>query len=259
MARPQPPAPALELVQLTDTHLNADPRHSLDGLDNEQLFNRALAHVAASSVRPDLLVLTGDLVHDGSHAGYRRLARAVGGHGLRACALPGNHDNPPAMAATLPGEGISCGPTLRLGRWAVALLDSHLPGADDGEVGDAQLARLEAFLGADDDAHVLVALHHHPLPVGSPWLDALGLRNADAFWSLLGRHPRVRGVICGHVHQEHASRHAGIPFWTTPATCMQFAPGREQFALDDRPPGYRRLTLHPDGRVDTSVVRLGPA
>jgi len=37
---------------------------------------------------------------------------------------------------------------------------------------------------------------------------------------------------------------------------VQFLPGSEKFSLDTRTPGYRRLTLHPDGRIDTDVRRL---
>jgi hypothetical protein len=37
---------------------------------------------------------------------------------------------------------------------------------------------------------------------------------------------------------------------------MQFAPGRDAFALDTQPPGYRRFQLFPDGTVETEVVRV---
>jgi len=248
----------VRLVQLTDLHLNAAPRQGMVDPGNDELFRLVLAHAATAPERPDVLVLTGDLVHDGAPSGYRRLAHEVRRHGLRACALPGNHDDPEAMADTLGAEGVFCGTALRLGGWSLVLLDTHLPGTDDGELGEAQLSLLEGALGDGQDTHVLIALHHHPVPVGSRWIDAMGLRDAPAFWSLIAGHPRVRGVLCGHVHQEHSIRRGGIPTWTTPATCRQFAPHRDQFTLDDRPPGYRCLALHPDGRVETSVVRVPP-
>jgi Icc protein len=43
---------------------------------------------------------------------------------------------------------------------------------------------------------------------------------------------------------------------STPSTCIQFKPGSKTFALDDLPPGYRRLDLHADGNIDTAVERL---
>ena len=43
---------------------------------------------------------------------------------------------------------------------------------------------------------------------------------------------------------------------STPSTCMQFKPGSKDFALDDLAPGYRRIELFADGRIDTEVLRL---
>jgi Icc protein len=42
----------------------------------------------------------------------------------------------------------------------------------------------------------------------------------------------------------------------SPATCAQFVPNSDDFALDDRPPGYRLLDLMPDGSIATEVVWL---
>jgi len=42
----------------------------------------------------------------------------------------------------------------------------------------------------------------------------------------------------------------------SPSTCVQFAPGSESFKVDDQPPGYRWLTLHTDGRIETGVSRV---
>jgi 3',5'-cyclic-AMP phosphodiesterase len=42
----------------------------------------------------------------------------------------------------------------------------------------------------------------------------------------------------------------------TPATCAQFVPGSADFAIDDRPPGYRVLELMPDGSIATEVCWL---
>ena len=49
---------------------------------------------------------------------------------------------------------------------------------------------------------------------------------------------------------------SGIRMLTTPSTCVQFAPGSEDFALDDLSPGYRSLRLYADGSVQTEVVRV---
>jgi Icc protein len=246
----------VRVAQVSDTHLYADPGQTLKGFATDRMLREALAHLAASGFSPQRLVLTGDLVHDGSEAGYRQLATLVRPLGVETLCLPGNHDDGPTLRRILASAGALCGSTHRVGPWLFLLLDTSLPGADYGQLSGDAIGDAARALAASDAEHALVWLHHHPLPVGSRWLDALGLRNAGALWRWLETQDRVRGVVCGHVHQEFSSRRAGIPVWGTPATCMQFAPGRDAFALDALPPGYRRFLLFPDGTVETEVVRL---
>ena len=97
-------------------------------------------------------------------------------------------------------------------------------------------------------------MHHHPLPMGSTWLDGVALRDAAEFWRAIDESPHVKAVICGHVHQATDRQRNNVRFMSTPSTCAQFLPGSEFFALDDRPPGLRWLELAPDGRIETEVA-----
>jgi Icc protein len=58
------------------------------------------------------------------------------------------------------------------------------------------------------------------------------------------------------VHQALDSFVGGVRFMATPATCAQFLPGSREFAIDDRPPGYRVLELNLDGTITTEVCWL---
>jgi Icc protein len=80
------------------------------------------------------------------------------------------------------------------------------------------------------------------------------LRDAQDFWQIIDANPRVRGVVCGHVHQALDRERNGLRFMSTPSTCAQFLPRSDFFALDDRPPGLRWLELHADGRIETEVA-----
>ena len=68
-------------------------------------------------------------------------------------------------------------------------------------------------------------------------------------WRIVREHSNVRGVLWGHVHQSLDSFVHGVRFMATPATCAQFLPGSADFAIDNRPPGYRVLELMPDGAI----------
>ena len=90
--------------------------------------------------------------------------------------------------------------------------------------------------------------------MGSAWLDTVTLKNGEELLDRLQATGRVRLLIFGHVHQSYDAQHHGIQIIGTPSTCSQFKPGSEEFALDNRPPAYRRITLHNDGGCDSELI-----
>jgi Icc protein len=91
--------------------------------------------------------------------------------------------------------------------------------------------------------------------VGSLWIDRYGLEGADSFWSLVERHPRIRCVTWGHVHQEFHIRRKGIELLGAPSSVANSLPRREKFTLDLGGPACRWLELHADGGIETGVIR----
>lgn len=243
----------LRVLHLTDSHLYAEPHARQRGLDTESSLAAVIEQARRESW--DLALVTGDLVHDGSAAGYRRLAGHLETLGVPVLCIPGNHDEPAVMGEALTTARVQWQRSFTAPPWTLLLLDSHLPGAVGGELGEAELAFLESSLAAGDGP-VLVALHHAPVAVGSPWIDGDGLHDAAALWAVIDRQPRVRGVVWGHIHQDYEARRAGIRLMATPSTGIQFLPGSAEFTIDPRPPGYRRLLLHADGAIDSAVVRV---
>jgi Icc protein len=144
----------------------------------------------------------------------------------------------------------------RCGDWNLVFLDSTVPGEDGGHLDAWQLRLLDEALTADADSPALVCLHHQALPVGSAWIDSMALDDPDTFFAVIDRHPQVRGILWGHVHQEFSDVRNGVLLLGSPSTCVQFLPGSEDFALDALTPGFRWLDLHPDGRITTGVERV---
>lgn len=249
------PTGTLNLIQITDTHLYADPERRLLGLSTLESLRAVLAQVRDEQVTPDLVLATGDLVHDASAAGYRRVAEELRTLNAPIYGLPGNHDVPKSMCQHLEDHGVSCAGELRLGGWQILLLDSVIPGEEGGRIGDAELQRLKAALD-DGEGHVLICLHHQPLPVGSAWIDTMAVDNGDAFFDVIDSCNRVRGVLWGHIHQEYDGWHKQVRLLASPSTCVQFTPGTDDFQVDTAPPGYRHLALLPNGIIETSVKRL---
>ncbi len=105
---------------------------------------------------------------------------------------------------------------------------------------------------------VLVCLHHHPVPIGSDWLDQIGLANAADFFRIIDASREVRAIVWGHVHQAFDGLRRGVRLLATPSTCAQFLPHSHDFAIDARPPAFRTLELHADGRILTDVHWVDP-
>lgn len=246
----------LRITHFTDPHLFGGAGESLRGMATLPALQATLTHARASGWPPDAVLVTGDIVqHD--PAGYRHFVRLFGGLGVPVLCLPGNHDSPSHMRRALSGRPFIVGGHVDIKDWRIVLLDSHVADAAHGWLDEAQLQLLEESLATAGPLHALVCLHHHPVPVGSRWLDTVGLRNAEAFWERIDRHPRVRAVVFGHVHQAYDAERRAVRLLATPSTGAQFLPEAEDFALDERPPGYRTLTLDGEGTVQTEVVWLG--
>lgn len=247
------------LLQLTDTHVFGDRAGVFDGVRTLETLAAVLAQARRRHTRAEAMVLSGDLAGDETEAAYDNLRAVLASSPVPAYCLPGNHDDPTLMRRRLPGGPVSLERRFELGPWRVLLLDTRVPGRAGGRLSASELERLDAELAAAPQAPALVFLHHHPVPVGSPWMDAMGLDNAEELFEVLARNRQVRALACGHVHQEHAAVHRGIPVYATPSTCVQFRPRTDRHVADTRPPAYRWFHLHDDGGFDTGVEWLARA
>jgi Icc protein len=246
----------IRVLQITDTHLYASSGGCLLGLNTAQSLEAVMAEARRRHLPADLVLATGDLVHDGSAAAYQRFFGLLGSLGIPVYCLAGNHDEAVALRDTIDNRLIRYTDHALLGNWHFILLDSSQPDSEGGHLGPAALETLEARLQAAPDTHTLVCLHHQPVLMGSRWLDTMAIDNPDDFFAIIDRHPQVRGILWGHVHQESDRMRNDVRLLSTPSTCIQFMPGSTEFALDDTAPGYRWLTLHEDGRIETGIKRL---
>jgi Icc protein len=246
---------SVRLIQFSDPHLSGDPAATLRGVACLPALQAAIADAARRYHRPDGFLLTGDLVQDDPE-GYRWIRHVFGRSPVPVMCLAGNHDLPDHMRAALAQAPFQVGGEVDMGRWIVVLLHTWVEHNAVGRIGTEQLTRLRKVLETERNKHVLICLHHHPVKMRSKWLDQVGLDDADEFLAIVRNHSNVRGVLWGHVHQSMDSFVHGVRFMASPATCAQFMPGSRDFAIDNRPPGYRVLELMADGSIATEVVWL---
>ncbi|WP_078120774.1 3',5'-cyclic-AMP phosphodiesterase [Thiosocius teredinicola] len=249
------PAGTLRVLQLTDTHLYANPVGTLLGINTLDSFQRVIDHFRNCHWPLDLLLATGDLVHDASPEGYRRVGEMLARFDVPVFCLPGNHDVPNIMRKHLRNDGVHTDSIIDHGEWRFIMLDSVKPGAEGGHLSDHELDLLDKAL-AGADRHTLVCMHHQPVNVGSAWIDTMAIDNPDPLFEIIDRYSHVRGILWGHIHQTFEGRHRNVRLMASPSTCVQFAPAFDNFKVDEEPPGFRLLALLPDGTIRSEVVRI---
>lgn len=243
------------LLQITDSHLFAEQEGTLLGMNTAASLAQVMERVMAEQPEVDLMIATGDLSQDGTLESYRRFQAMTAAIEAPHRWLAGNHDEAAVMAEHF-GHTPFMQPVTDIGNWRVVLLDSSVSGSVPGWLADEQLALLDKALGEAPDRHALVCLHHHPISIDCKWMEPIGLRNAEAFLAVIDRHPQVRALLWGHIHQHLDRERKGVRLLATPSTCVQFEPLSEDFSVDRIAPGYRWLRLHPDGRLETEVSRV---
>jgi 3',5'-cyclic-AMP phosphodiesterase len=239
------------MTQFTVPHLYGNAHGRLRGVETDSSLNAVLDDAFARIPDYSAILVTGDLVQDDT-SGYLRFRSIFGNLKKPVLCIPGNHDEPAAMQREL-----SCAPfqicgTHEADGWQFIMLDSYDPGHVGGRLTQNELARLDDAL-CRSPKHAMVCLHHHPIVMGSRWLDTVGLGEPEAFWRVIDAHAHVRAVVWGHVHQTYDGRRGDVRLFATPSTGAQFLPKSDRYAVDSQPPAYRHFELHPDGRIDTEV------
>ncbi len=220
------------LAQLSDLHICAPGRRLYPRVDTAALLQDAVAAVQRLPVPPLGVLLSGDLVDDGSPAAYSHLRELLAPLTGPLWPLPGNHDerhalrqafaDQPALQQTASEDFIQYEvplPGLRL-----LVLDTLVPGASHGALCPRRLAWLAAALARDTTTPVVLALHHPPFDIHVPGMDRIGLRDGrPELAALVAQHPQVQRVVCGHVHRSVQRVWAGTLVQSAPSTAHQIA------------------------------------
>lgn len=256
------PGSVIRLLQITDPHLFADTNAELLGMNTFASFEQVLKEIKQQGFCYDFVLATGDLVQDGSEQGYLHFCQLIKQLEKNCFWIPGNHDLQPKMLALLNQQQGNIHPAkhLLLGdKWQIILLDSQVFGVPHGELSQFQLEWLQQQLEGYPDRYSLIVLHHHLLSTNSAWLDQHNLRNPQQLADVLAPFNNIKGILHGHIHQQVDSYWQGYPIMATPSTCIQFKPDCNQFTLDSLQPGWRELTLYPDGKIISEVHRIKQA
>jgi len=246
----------LKILQFTDTHIFVDSSQRFDGIDTLESLKRVIELARCNHWPPDIIVLTGDLVHDSLPDAYRRVLSALNEIEVPVYCIPGNHDDPVLMQKVLCCGKVAMTKQIVLQNWQLVLLNTYIPNTHSGLLAESEKEFLDACLKNHREKYAMICLHHHPVSIGSPWMDAMALQNPGELFAILERHDQVKSIIWGHIHQRFEQQKNGIRLLGSPSTCVQFKPKTDSYVRDDLEAGYRWLELCDDGMIHTGISRL---
>lgn len=220
----------------------------LDGTSaSEDRVRRVVEYLVNLPGALDAVLVTGDVTDRGTDAEYHRAREVLRPLRDRLPVLlcPGNHDVRELFRGILlpqaagPG-GAPINEVHTIADHTILTCDSSVPGHSWGRLGPETLAWLDSALGGCAGRAALIAFHHPPVALGLPYLDSIGLRNADQLAEIVRQHPHVVAVLCGHAHTAAATTFAGRP--------LLCAPGVASTALApwDQEPGDRWKRVDPE-------------
>jgi len=251
------------IAQLSDTHVMA-------GADAQaHALRAAVERLAELWPAPDCVVITGDLAESGLPGEYERLRTLLDRVGPPVYLIPGNHDDRAALRAVFAGPGGACGPpatadsfvqyAVDLGPVRLVMHDSTDPARGGGVACPARLAALDDLLRERQDAPTVVAMHHPPFRTHVPIIDSMGYQGLADLAAVIGRHPQVVRVICGHVHRPITAGFAGTIAVSCPSTWMQLAFGGPPSARPAvaEPPAMALHVIDSDGGAQSHLIPIG--
>lgn len=233
------------IAHISDMHFLRDGVLSFGKVDTHAHLERCIDAIQDFEPAPDVVLITGDLTNDGDLPAYQEMAELLARLDKPLYPIPGNHDDRELLRAAFPDiRALSPEGSLHYAveDWPVRIiaLDSSVDGKPYGRLGEEQLDWLSSTLAADRKRPTLVMLHHPPFKTGIGHMDWSMLRDSEALARVIGGHPQVERVLCGHVHRPIQTRFAGTIALIAPGIAHQIKltldEGRGPWTME--PPGF---------------------
>jgi 3',5'-cyclic AMP phosphodiesterase CpdA len=228
------------IAQISDTHL------ALDTPDAERRFGdfaRAIADINALDPQPDVIVHTGDIVHNGRPDEYAQAAAVLAKAQAPVYVLPGNKDDRVHLRAAFPAQCYRASGSefidYAIEEFPVRLiaLDTLSRGHGRGDFRGEQADHLIALLNAEPDKPIAVFTHHPPFEV-TVGPDRFHFEPVEAMTRLrevLARCERIAAVFSGHVHRAASGAIGRIPASVVPCIATTLRKGDYPAPMKMRP------------------------
>lgn len=205
-----------KIIVFTDIHFGQEDATA----DPTARLRAGFEHLERYNSDAELIVITGDLSHDGRVEDYEALREIIDTAPRPVQLMIGNHDNRENFLSVFTNVATTASGHVQTSRETdsarLIFLDTlqappySYPFSHIGVLCADRMAWLDAEL--ESDKPCIIFMHHPPHDTGFVAMDAIKLGNGPAFYDLLERHGTVQQLICGHVHRTISGSHRGVPF-----------------------------------------------
>jgi 3',5'-cyclic AMP phosphodiesterase CpdA len=228
------------IAQISDTHIALD---TPDAAQRMRDFECAIADINGLEPIPDVIVHTGDIVHNGNPDEYAQALVILDKARLPVYVLAGNKDNRVNLRNAFSPCGYLASESdfiaYAIDRFPVRLiaLDTLSSGSNKGDFCSERVRHLIDLVDAETTKPIAVFTHRPPFEV-TVGPESLHFETANAMAGLrraLQYSGRVIGVFSGHVHRAAAGQVGSIPATVMPCIATTLRKGEYSASVKARP------------------------
>ncbi|MFC6176183.1 metallophosphoesterase family protein [Companilactobacillus huachuanensis] len=248
-----------KIIQITDTHLTpigADAANNQE-IDPCEKLDNIFIDINKMPEKPDLIAITGDLIHEGTTDDYDKLSQLIEYYrnllDIPIQVVLGNHDRTtPFFEGYLKAKPrdkyyyLQETPNIN-----IYFLDSKFYNYEQGYLGQEQLDWLKDHL-LDDPKDSMIFLHH---PIDGPSIHHMRysiLQESDELMQIIKDSP-VRAVFSGHIHFETSFVRNGILLHSTDSSAYHINCDDEHKHYIYDATYYDIITIDDDGTIGTET------
>ncbi len=228
------------IAQISDTHI------ALDTPDTDRRirdFASTIADINALQPAPDVIVHTGDIVHNGRADEYAEAVAILAKARAPVYVMVGNKDNRANLREAFSAYGYLGANSdfidYALDDYPVRLiaLDTLSPGSNKGDFCGERIRQCIDLIDAETTKPIAVFTHHPPFEV-TVGPDPLHFETRDVMSGLrraLQHSGRIVAIFSGHVHRAAAGNVARIPATVMPCIATTLRKGDYPADMKTRP------------------------
>jgi len=217
------------IAQISDTHIAGPGLKTYGIAPMAENLERCIESINTLTMKPDLVLLSGDLTNNLSRTEAIRAASILSELECPYYLIPGNHDDRDVMWEVFGGAACPS----RVGGFInyviegfdlrIIALDSVIQGESGGMVCKTRTDWLRVVLEQGKHQPTILFMHHPPLQFGVPETDQDPFVGADILGEIVAEYTNIERILCGHIHLLAHARWSGTTVTTAPSMGMQLA------------------------------------